>query len=221
MNQNIVGIIISYVFVFGVIILATVIQKAFKLTAEFSRKIIHIVVGNWIFIALHYFDSIYYALIGPVSFILINYLSYKFTIFKAMELAEKNPGTIYYSISLTILTLLTFSKAETYLFPYLGMMAMTWGDGVAAVVGKKFPVRKIYSTKSVGGSSAFIIFTLLASVIYLCVHHVPLEFSTMLLIAVVFAVGGSIIEIFSPQNLDNLTVPIILGISGLMLEMKL
>ena len=221
MNQNILGLILSYVFVFSIILLSTIIQKTFKLSSNFSRKIIHISVGNWIFIALYYFSDWYFAIIGPASFILINYLSYRYQIFKAMELEEKNPGTIYYSISLTILTIVTFIKPQLYYFPFMGIMAMVWGDGFAAVVGKKFPLKMLRQNKSLGGSLAFFIFTVLSCAIYLVTQQVQLSASYILAFAVCFASLGLVIELFSPRNLDNLTVPIILGFIGLALEMSL
>lgn len=36
-----------------------------------------------------YFDVRYCAIVGPVTFIMLNYISYKYNIFKAMELEEK------------------------------------------------------------------------------------------------------------------------------------
>ena len=214
MSRDIIGLILSFAFVFLMIFLATLIQKLFELSNEFSRKIIHITVGNWIFIALYYFEDWYIAIIGPVAFILINFLSYKFTIFKAMELQEKNPGTIYYPISLAICTLLTYSQKPLLLLPYLGIMAMTWGDGFAAVIGKKFPIKQIRPRKSIGGSVSFFIFTLVASIIYLLVEPTDLSTGTIILYALATAFIGVLIELFSPKNLDNLTVPIMLGLIG-------
>lgn len=214
MSRDVIGLILSFAFVFLMIFLATLIQKLFKLSNEFSRKIIHIAVGNWIFIALFYFEDWYIAIIGPIAFILINFLSYKFTVFKAMELEEKNPGTIYYPISLAICTLLSYSQKPLLILPYLGIMAMTWGDGMAAVIGKKFPIRQIRPRKSIGGSVAFFLFTLLASVIYLLIEATNLSTGTIVLYALATAFIGVLIELFSPRNLDNLTVPIILGMIG-------
>ena len=214
MSRDVIGLILSFAFVFLMIFLATLIQKLFKLSNEFSRKIIHIAVGNWIFIALFYFEDWYIAIIGPIAFILINFLSYKFTVFKAMELEEKNPGTIYYPISLAICTLLSYSQKPLLILPYLGIMAMTWGDGMAAVIGKKFPIRQIKPRKSIGGSTAFFLFTLLASIIYLFIEATNLSTGTIVLYALATAFIGVLIELFSPRNLDNLTVPIILGVIG-------
>ncbi len=214
MNRDVTGLILSFAFVFLMIFLATIIQKLFKLSNEFSRKIIHIAVGHWIFISLYYFEDWYIAVIGPVAFILINFLSYKFTIFKAMELEEKNPGTVYYPISLAICTLLTYSQQPLLILPYLGIIAMTWGDGMAAVIGKKWPLQQIRPRKSVGGSAAFFIFTFIASIIYLLVEAGNLSISMIFICGLATALIGTLIEVFSPKNLDNLTVPIILGVIG-------
>ncbi len=214
MNKDVLGLILSFAFVFLMIFIATLIQKLFKLSNEFSRKIIHIAVGNWIFIALYYFQDWYIAIIGPVAFIMINFLSYKFTIFKAMELEEKNPGTIYYPISLAICTVFTYARQPLLILPYLGIMAMTWGDGMAAVIGKQWPIRELRPRKSLGGSAAFFIFTLAASMIYLWIEAPQFSAATIFSYGLMAALIGVVIELFSPKNLDNLTVPILLGLIG-------
>lgn len=214
MDRNILGIIYSFAFVFSMIFIATVIQKVFKLSNDFSRKIIHVAVGNWIFIALFYFDTWYYAIVGPVSFIILNYISYKYNIFKAMELEEKNPGTVYYSVSLTICTLFAFSKPDFLILPFLGIMAMTWGDGMAAVIGKIKPVKQIRPGKSIGGSSSFFIFTFLAVVAYFLIIGIKISTVNIIFYGLATALIGSLIELYSPKNTDNLTVPIIIGLIG-------
>ncbi|MEE4312352.1 MAG: hypothetical protein V2J62_10845 [candidate division KSB1 bacterium] len=218
MNPNILGLILSYVFVFLVILIATVFKRFTGSSSETSRKIIHVVVGNWIFIALAFFTEWYYAVIGPLSFILINYMSYRYRIFKAMELDDKNPGTIYYSLSLTILTLITFSSAKTLILPYLGMMAMAWGDGFASIIGARYPLKRIRSEKSAGGTLAFILFSFSSCLIYLIVYDIPASLYWIGQISLIFALLGAAIELFSPRNADNLSVPLILGLLGYMLE---
>jgi phytol kinase len=217
MSNDVTGLILSFAFVFFMILLATVIQKLFKLSNEFSRKIIHIAVGHWIFIALYYFENWYIAIIGPIVFILINFVSYKFTIFKAMELDEKNPGTIYYPISLAVCTVLAYSQQPVLILPYLGIMAMAWGDGMAAVIGKKYPIKQILPGKSVGGALTFFIFTFAACLVYLFIETMNLSLGSILVYALIAAVIGGIIEVLSPKNLDNLTVPIILGLIGFLI----
>jgi phytol kinase len=212
------ALVFSYLFVFLVIILATVLQKVFGMSNNFSRKFIHVGVGNWVVVAMFLFDNLWLVLIPPASFILLNYLSYRFSLVKAMELEGKNPGTIYYAVSLTILTWLTFNAAPFKVLPFVGMLTMTWGDGMAAVIGQKWPTQVIKSGRTISGTAAFVGFTLVAVSIYL---HLTSDFSTGLILAisVVAGVAGAVIELVSPRNLDNLTVPLIVGIGGLIFEM--
>ncbi|MBN2008330.1 hypothetical protein JW960_03170 [candidate division KSB1 bacterium] len=212
MNLEIMGILLSFAFVFLLILCATIVQKMLKLSSEFSRKIIHIAVGNWVLLAYYFFSNWLMASIVPAAFIVINYLSYRYKIFKAMELDDKNPGTVYYSISLTILTVLTFYFSPVLTLPYLGIMAMVWGDGFAAVIGRKYPIKILRGVKSLGGMLAFIIFTFAASVVYLILIRPQDDVGFMLATAGTIATGGSVIELYSMKNIDNLTVPLGIGI---------
>lgn len=209
------GFILSYLFVFAVILIATLLQKLLRLSPDFSRKIIHVGVGNWVFVALYCFYDWYIAIIPPLSFILINYLSYRYSIFKAMELDEKNPGTIYYAISLTILTGLVFYTR--CILPYAGIVAMTWGDGMAAVIGQKYPLKKIRAGKSWGGFLAFILFTALAAGFYLHLFS-TYSFNKNVTLVLFFSFVGAVVEIITPRKFDNLSVPLILGFCGWFIE---
>jgi len=100
--RNLFGIIVSYVFIAIVIVSAKLFEKAGK---EASRKYIHIVLSNWWIIAMVFFNSPVWASIGPLSFVFINYVSYKFNLIKSMERdeAEKDGlGTVYYAITLLV-----------------------------------------------------------------------------------------------------------------------
>lgn len=202
-----VALILSYLFVFSIIFIATIVQKLRGLSAEFSRKFVHIGVGNWVFVALYLFTDWRWALIPPVSFVLINYLSYRYSIFKAMELEEKNPGTIYYAISLTILTFLAFQNFPVQILFYLGIVVMTWGDGMAAVIGKKWPVKVMRQGRSIGGAMAFFLFSSIASFIFLSLYS---DFSVTgrVFIGLGISMFGALVEMFSPKNWDNITVPL-------------
>jgi len=212
------ALVVSYLFVFSVIILATVLQKVLKLSNNFSRKLIHVGVGNWVVVAVFLFDNLWPVIIPPATFILLNYLSYRFSLVKAMELEGKNPGTIYYAVSLTILTWLTFYATPLKVMPYVGMITMTWGDGMAAVIGQKWPTKVIKSGRTMSGTTAFVAFTLVAVSIYL---SLTTDFSAGLILVIGLVAGliGALIELLTPRNLDNLTVPLIVGIGGLIFEL--
>ena len=73
---------------------------------DFTRKFIHIGVGMWVVGTVLLFENRFLAVIPPLSFVLINYVSYRRETFKAMETGEKgNLGTVYFPLSFAILIL--------------------------------------------------------------------------------------------------------------------
>ncbi len=65
-KENILGEIICFLFIFFVFIIAI---PLYKIKPEYSRKEIHIMLGNFYFIALLYFSEWYFACFGPFLFI--------------------------------------------------------------------------------------------------------------------------------------------------------
>ena len=84
--MNIIGIIASYLYVGLVIAGGKLFEKRGK---EASRKFIHIMLGNWWFLAMYFFTNVWCAAIGPATFVIINYLSYKKNLIKVMERDEQ------------------------------------------------------------------------------------------------------------------------------------
>ena len=68
MLKNILGLIISILFIGIVILSAKFFEKAGK---EASRKYIHIMLSNYWFIAMYFFDHAVWAAILPFIFIII------------------------------------------------------------------------------------------------------------------------------------------------------
>ena len=210
MDDNLLGLLISYGYVFGILLMGEGIRKLWQLSPEFTRKFVHIGVGNWYILALLLFTSKVYALIPPLTFIVLNYISYRQKIFKAMELTDSsNLGTVYFPISLSILVWLTWDTA-----PYLGgvgIMAMTWGDGFAAIVGQNWG-RRLYSIfgnrKSLEGSLAMFLFSFLAIPLFLTAFS-PLPLPTAVLQAILLAGVATVVEALSGAGLDNLLVPLL------------
>ena len=118
------GYIFTYLYIFLLIGLTSLIKNK----GELSRKIIHIGVTFYYVIAYKYFGNTIHIIVPPITFIIINYISYKKTLFKSME-REKSPGTIYYAISVFILALITYFKSEFYPYFGIGLFIMGLGDG--------------------------------------------------------------------------------------------
>ncbi|MCG8478757.1 MAG: DUF92 domain-containing protein [Spirochaetales bacterium] len=137
------GLGISYIFIFAVIGVAQLLLKAGLLDASATRKVVHIGVAHWWILAMLFIDDVWIAFIGPVSFILINWVSYRKHVFAAMEHPEarKNLGTVYFPIALTILVSLTWNGLFPTWYGLAAILVLGWGDGLASIVGEHLGTR--------------------------------------------------------------------------------
>lgn len=135
-----VGLGLSYLFIFGLIGVAQLLLHKKVLGPSATRKLVHIGVAHWWLIAMLFIDDLWIALIGPVSFIVINYISWRGHVFAAMEHEEprKNLGTIYFPIALTGLVLLTWSGLFPRWYGLAAILVLGWGDGCASLLGERF-----------------------------------------------------------------------------------
>lgn len=209
--NNLIGILVSYIYIALVIMGARIFEKKGK---ESSRKFIHIMLGNWWFIAMYYFTNVWFAAFVPATFIIINYMSYKKDIIKVMEREKQDGlGTVYYAISLLILVIVSFG---IYDMPSLGLipnLVMAYGDGLAGLLGKMIKSKKYKlsdSKKSVAGSiTMFVISTILIGG-YLAFWHSTAFWKTphWQLVSALIGFAITAIEAVSVKGTDNVTVPL-------------
>ena len=159
------------------------------------------------------FNNVIWASLVPAVFIVLNVISYRKDLFSAMERHEGKGdlGTVYYPVSLLILTILCFGG---YSLPYagaLGVFVMGYGDGLAAVIGRRFGLMKYHifgNTKSYVGSLTMLIVSFLVCTVILWAAT-PVFWGIILVQALIIAVFATIVEAVSPFGLDNLTVPLL------------
>jgi len=212
MKRDIFGLLISGIF----IAIVLVSSKLFSENKEASRKYIHVMLANWWIIALVFFDSVYFAAIGPLLFIIINSISYKYNLIKTMErdVSERDGlGTVYYAITLFILVILTYGIFPEYkgiygpLIGLAGVAVMGYGDGFAAIIGKsvKSPSYKIgTTTKTLAGSLTMLAITFIILSGFLVYIKIPYWYFKAAVISLIVTV----IEAVSIKGTDNLTVPL-------------
>ena len=212
LKENIIGEIISLIFILLTFILAI---PFYRIKPEYSRKEIHIMLGNFYFIALLYFTEWYFACLGPFVFIFVNYFSIKYQLIKVMLRNEKvkdkskikkDYGTVYYAISLTILTIYSWkiNKPDIGLCPFL---SMAFGDGMACIIGGaiKSPYKIIFGAKkSLAGSLTMFIVNIIIFGIYFYYYNIKL----WIIKSIFIGFFSTILEAFSPFGTDNLTVPL-------------
>jgi phytol kinase len=214
------GIAVSYVFVFAVIGIAQGLLKAGVTNATVTRKLVHIGVSHWWFLAMLFFDRWQFAIVGPISFILINLWSYLFRLFPAMEheVRTKNLGTVYFPIALLSLVLLGWAGPLPIWVAGMGILVMGYGDGFASLFGERYAKRtfRIYgSSKSYLGTTTMFV----ASVVVVALFCVlfgdgsivsgPHAAGWIIGASVATAAVATAVELFTPLGIDNLTVPIL------------
>ncbi len=185
-------------------IVATILPK-YHVSNELTRKLVHIGMSNWWFIVLFFFTQFHFALIPAVSFILLNYLSYRYHLVKGIEREDKSDlGTIYYPISLVILVIFSFGLLSKPYIGAIGVFIMGYGDGIAGILGSRFGKKRLCKNKTYIGSMFMFIISFLTTFILLWYYH-PVH---MILYSFIIASVATILELFSYKGIDNLTVPI-------------
>ena len=205
--NNLLGIVVSYIYIAIIIALAKCFEKLGK---EASRKFIHIMLGNWWLIAMYFFDNAIWASFVPATFVIINYVSYKKNLIKVMERDENEKeglGTVYYALSLFILAVVTFGILKKPELGLVSIFVMAYGDGLAAVIGKKVKSLKYKvgdTEKSIAGSLTMFIVSFIIISIYLVFANIALWWLKAIILSAII----TIFEAVSIKGTDNITVPL-------------
>lgn len=212
------GYLLSYAYLFGVILFIGALQKLFRFDVEISRKVIHFFIG-FVWLILHRFHAgTWHFLVVPFSFIVINYASFKLKIFKMFEREdEKNHyGTVFYAISMTVMSGISLIWPQT-LIPYgIAVFCLSFGDAAAALCGGYIRKgnRMITKEKSLFGTLGAIVFSTLGIFLFLLILPAPLQLWQILLLGI----ASGLLEL-AGKGMDNFTLPFgVLALATLFLQ---
>jgi dolichol kinase len=223
-HQDYTALILSYIYVFGVIALGELLRRVGKRSPDFTRKFIHIGVGMWVVGTAWLFETRWVALIPPATFVIINAISYWRGTIKAMEAGERgNLGTIYFPIAFAALIYIFWGQPVLMV---ASMMPLTWGDAMAALTGQRYGEHRFTiggATRSLEGSVAMLFWSwLTTSLALLIVPYLmgtpPISWLLTLVYGGAVAIVCTIVEAVSPWEIDNLTIP---AASAIVLNMLL
>jgi phytol kinase len=185
--------------------------------------LVHIGAGMWVWGILALFDTWQIGLIPFGTFIVLNTVFYRFTVFQAMDSEESTPGTVYFAFSITLLYALfwrTDSQPDRAVVATGAVMAMTWGDALASIVDGRWGRRSytIWGHRRTweGSATMFLVSFAAVAVILLVLPGSslspttePLAAGTALLSALVAAVVATLAEAVAPVGTHNLSVPLL------------
>jgi phytol kinase len=191
-----------------VIISAEAIARSGMWGAEASRKVVHIGVGNVILLAWWFQIPAWIGISAAVMASVVTLLSDVYPILKSVSgIGRKSWGTFFYSVSIGILIAYFWPREPVY--AVLGVLVMTWGDGLAAILGQRFgkhPYQIWGMTKSWEGSLTMLAvsFAITGSIAW----FTGAGFGLSIAITTVVAFAATGLEAFSKHGIDNLTVPL-------------
>jgi phytol kinase len=180
-----------------------------------SRKFLHIMTGNIAFILPLFETREIMAFLAAGPFILFTFLMSPYSPIKSMRgktsEAGHGLGLVYYAITWTVLAYVFFDHREIIA---MGILAMSYGDGLASLIGIKYGERKytvFKDTKSYVGSVAMFVCTFLLLIIALLFYTVPV---TGRAVAYLLCMAGvaTVVEGITPLGLDNLSVPFVVAL---------
>lgn len=204
-DVNLVATFWSFVYIFVVIGIAFAFYKVFHIGAEGARKFIHILVSLWVFILVYMYDSYVWAMVGPVSFIIINFIAVYGGLASHLGMGnrKRDNGLIYYPLSLAVMVSLMYRGFLPSYAVIAPTLMMGFGDGFAALIGTYWGKHKYVSfggKKSFEGSIAMFAVSLVVMILF-----TPCPWYWIIIIALI----ATVLESFTPLGFDNITVPII------------
>ena len=228
-----VGLILSYVYAFGLLLIVEALGRQLNWPQHLTRKIIHIGAGMWVWGILYFFDHWYIGIIPFATFIVMNYVFYRRQTFQQMDDEASSPGTVYFAFSITVLFILfwrTDSSLDRVPIAAAAVMIMTWGDALAHIVGKRYG-NHTYTffghTRSWEGTAAMVTVGALAMFLTLWLlpgsalspNSVVLGPARAAIISLFTIIVASFAEGISPSGLDNLSVPLVSALAPTLLYM--
>lgn len=222
-NNDLIGLVASYAYAIGLIALAEALRRMLSVPQELTRKLVHIGAGMWVFGVLALFDHWQWGIVPFATFIGGNYLFYRYRVFGSMDSENSAPGTVYFALAITVLFGLLWrpqGPVDRAPIAAAGAMALTWGDALAALVGRRYGWHRYKigrSTRSWEGSVAMFIAASISMFLVLTwlpgSALSPLAARSSLILALAAALVGAAVatvaEALTPHGADNLSVPLV------------
>ncbi len=207
--MNIVVFACTVLAVFFLLVGNELYWRRHRTHGELSRKFVHITVGS--FVAFWpFFLSWNQIRILSVAFLVVVIISKYLNLFQAIHSVQRPTwGELFFAAAVGITTLLT---QDRYIFA-AALLQMSLADGLAAIIGTRYGKLTRYyiygHAKSLVGSAAFVVVSLLILGVYGVLAGVTIEPLVLLTIALATAA----IENLGIFGLDNLLVPLLVAIA--------
>lgn len=193
-----------------------------------SRKIVHIGVGTFVFVWWMFSENWIMLVFFTVPFAVLLFLAMlkdnAVSRSKLGELSQEKghkTGLFLYAITITIMVLFFFG--DHWVAASVGIVAMTWGDGMGSVVGRRFGKHKWFKGKSMEGSLGVFLATVVMAAVVIGFYGMLASQgcypagaydACIPAWAACIAAGAiaAVLEAVCPGEVDNLAIPIVVAV---------
>jgi len=191
------------------VLLAETLHRRVSGNSELARKIVHIGSGNVILLAWWLKIPAWVGISASIIAGIVALLSYYIPFLPGINsVGRKSLGTFFYAVSIGIL-IGWFWPIQQYQYAAIGILVMTWGDGLAGLFGQRFgkhPYEVWGMKKSWEGSLTMALVSYAVSCLVLL--GVQGNVWQTWLVSLAIAIAATILESVSKLGIDNLTVPL-------------
>ena len=214
MQEFLNGVLMLIIYFISCATIALVCRKMIKIPNELFRKILHFILLTSLFVFIFAFKTWWSSALTCILIIVLAYpILLFFERFKTYSdtVTERKKGELRSSL---ILVFLMFAVIITICWNLLYnkllalpvIYAWGYGDALAALIGTKFGKRKIYKKKSLEGTLAmFITSVIVVSILLSIVNIIP--WYGVIVTTIFVSIGVTAVELFTPNGLDTVTCP--------------
>jgi phytol kinase len=233
LNNNLIALVVTFLVSLAWLRLNDYFAHRGWISSHMSRKIIHIGTGPLFVICWLLFTPAaiarFLAALVPfaitVQFALVGLGMMKDqaaveAMSRTGDRREILRGPLYYGIVFVLLTILFWMDSPIGI---VALMMLCGGDGLAEILGRRWGQKKIRrrGNKSWVGSLGFFlggwVLAVIVMAVFVAAGIFKMSFPDLLLKLAVIAVASTVVEAISPEDTDNITVPVISVLLGFLL----
>ncbi|MDH7508679.1 MAG: hypothetical protein QHH00_04685 [Methanomassiliicoccales archaeon] len=222
LSGDLLGLVLVYLYVFLVVVFSIIMRNRWD--GDARRKFVHIAVGNIVFFWWIFDSAWVMAFLAAAPFVPLLLLVSPYSPIPRLresilgKTSEQGHGLglVMYAISWTVLAYVFFQDRIT---ASIGIVAMSYGDGLGGYIGKRYGKRRIFRNKSLEGSFAVFLATVISTFLIIEYYSFLSQngfFSAVIpgllgviQISLITGILVSIVELITPGEIDNLVIPLL------------
>jgi len=208
--------------VYGYVAAVVALSWALRNRIRNARKLVHVLTGGIVFFWWMFDSAIVMAGLAALPFIPILLLATPKSPVKFLrdgplgaQSSEGHPyGLVMYAISWTLIAYLLY---EDLFAASVAIAAMSFGDGMGEVIGRRFGRRKYAANRTLEGSGAVFLATFASVMVLSWFYFSVIGYSTSAqpvlvpLFAASVALIVTLLEGLTPGSIDNLVIPLVIA----------